>query len=322
MKDKIKNPFETLKKQYKAKKSAFIEKRRVAKEEKRKNSSLEKEVQAIDVNLIPRPYNDPKKTGNLKVRDFSSWERWKNILVGFVAVIAFFLIWWLATVIDPSLTSMISSPALVWESFYTYGIANSFLWVHLGWSLSRILVGYAIATVTSIIVAFLMAWYKPIHAIIDPFIQFLRCIPPLAYITIVIVVLGTGEESKYFVIWLACFLSMTVTIYQGIRNVDLTLIKASYTFGAKDRNLFIDVMMPSSFPFILTAMRLGVGIALTTLIAAELTGGSLGFGAFVNNQMGTLNVNNAIMGVFVIGIVGIIFDKVLLLVEKRLTRWK
>ena len=317
-----KNPFTTFFKEIQDKKNEFLKQRREKKEEKRLNSAFEKEVEAIDVNAIPRPYNNPNKTGNVKIRDFSPWDKWKNILVGLIAVVAFFILWRVVTTVDPTLTSMVSSPALVWEAFVKYGIESNFLWLHLGWSLSRILVGYAIATVTSIIVAFLMAWYKPIRAIVDPFIQFLRCIPPLAYITIVIVILGTGENSKYFVIWMACFLSMTVTIYQGIRNVDLTLIKASYTFGAKDINLFKDVMMPSSFPFILTAMRLGVGIALTTLIAAELTGGSLGFGAFVNNQMGTLNVNNAIMGVFVIGIVGIIMDKILLLVEKRLTRWK
>lgn len=306
----------------KKKKYEFAEKRREAKRAKAMNSDFEKAVRALDVNSIPRPYNNPERTGNVKIRDFTPWDRWKNLLLGLIAVVVFFILWWAITAIDPSLQTMISSPGLVWQAFVKYGVDSNYLWLHLGWSLSRILVGYCIATVSSIIVAFLMAWYKPIRAVIDPFIQFLRCIPPLAYITIVIVVLGTGEQSKYFVIWMACFLSMTVTIYQGIRNVDMTLIKASYTFGARDIDLFKDVMLPSSFPFILTAMRLGVGIALTTLIAAELTGGSLGFGAFVNNQMGTLNVDNALMGVFVIGIVGIIFDKLLLLVEKRFTRWK
>ena len=268
---------------------------------------------------FPRP--DP--AGSPFFQTASAWAGWKTFCVGLIGVIAVIGIWWAYAAITTSLggTSWLSSPPEVWDRFIATA-SNGILWEHLWASLQRILVGYAIALVVSIPVGFIMAWYKPFRAVVDPFIQFLRCIPPLAYIAIVIVVLGTDEESKYFVIWLACFLTMTVTIYQGIRNVDLTLIKASYTFGARDKDLFLDVMLPSSFPFILTAMRLGVGVALTTLIAAELTGGTYGFGAFINNQMNTLRVDYALMGIFVLGIVGIIMDKILLIVEKRVTRWK
>ena len=115
---------------------------------------------------------------------------------------------------------------------------------------------------------------------------------------------------------------MTVTIYQGVRNVDLTLVKAAYTFGAKDRNLFLGVIVPSSFPFILTAMRLGVGAAMTTLVASELTGTTYGLGAFIQTQGSNLEMDGAIMGIIILGLVGILLDKLLLLAEKRLTRWK
>ena len=115
---------------------------------------------------------------------------------------------------------------------------------------------------------------------------------------------------------------MTVTIYQGVKNVDLTLVKAAYTFGAKDKNLFLDVIVPSSFPFILTAMRLGVGAALTTLVAAELTGTTYGLGAMIQSQASNLNFGVAIMGIIILGVFGIILDKILLFAEKKLTKWK
>lgn len=292
---------------------------------KKREEKFAEEVAAVDLSRLDAPYNDPKKTGNTKVRDFSPWERWKVFLVGFIAVVVFFFAWWLATYLNSDLKSFLSNPVDIFNALIDFGFSPDreyILWTHIGYSLSRVLVGYVIALVTSIPIAFLMAWYKPFRAVLDPFIQFLRCIPPLAYVPIIVVALGTGESSKYFIIWLACFLTMTVTIYQGIRNVDMTLIKASYTFGARDKNLFVDVVVPSSFPFILTAMRLGVGVALTTLIAAELTGGRFGLGAFVNSMGNVTRFAEAFMGIIILGAIGIIFDKLLLLLERRLTRWK
>ena len=90
----------------------------------------------------------------------------------------------------------------------------------------------------------------------------------------------------------------------------------------KDKNLFLDVIVPSSFPFILTAMRLGVGAALTTLVAAELTGTTYGLGAMIQSQASNLNFGVAIMGIIILGVFGIILDKILLFAEKKLTKWK
>ena len=283
----------------------------------------EEEIKAVDLAALTKPINDAATSGPKKMKDFSAWAGWKTFCVGLIGVIAVIGIWWAYAAITTSLggTSWLSSPPEVWDRFIATA-SNGILWEHLWASLQRILVGYAIALVVSIPVGFIMAWYKPFRAFLDPFIQFLRCIPPLAYVPIIVVALGTGESSKYFIIWLACFLTMTVTIYQGIRNVDMTLIKASYTFGARDKNLFIDVVVPSSFPFILTAMRLGVGVALTTLIAAELTGGRFGLGAFVNSMGNVTRFAEAFMGIIILGAIGIIFDKLLLLLERRLTRWK
>ena len=290
---------------------------------KLKEKHVEK-VNSIDLMNLSRPVNDVKTSGPKKMKDFTLWPGWKTALVGLIGVIFVIGIWWLYGGITEANggTSFLSTPPEVVKAFISQAIERDYLWRHLGASLQRVLVGYLIALISAIPVAFLMAWYKPVRAFFDPFIQFLRCIPPIAYVPVVVVAFGTGESSKYFIIFLAVFLTMTVTIYQGVRNVDLTLVKAAYTFGARDRNLFLGVIVPSAFPFILTAMRLGVGAALTTLVAAELTGASLGLGAYIQNQGQNLIMQNCIMGIMVLGIFGILFDKVLLFIEKRLTRWK
>ncbi len=290
---------------------------------KENRAKKEAAIAAIDLATLSKPVNDVATSGPKKMKDFSLWARWKTFLVGFVGVVCIIGIWWLYAIIREAggQTSWLSSPDLVWQAF-VQTVSNGILWKHLSYSLQRILIGYLLALVSSIPVAFIMAWYKPFRAFLDPFIQFMRCIPPIAYVPIVVAAFGPGEESKYFIIWLAVFLTMTVTIYQGVRNVDLTLVKAAYTFGARDRNLFLGVIVPSAFPFILTAMRLGVGAAMTTLVAAELTGATYGLGSYINTMGSNLAMNYAVMGILVLGFFGILFDKVLLVIEKRLTRWK
>lgn len=289
----------------------------------KKKREHEEAVAAVDLSTLSKPVNDIETTGPKKMKDFSPWAKWKTALVGLGGVIFVILIWSLYALYCKNVgtSSFISSP---WEVVAAFGetIKNGILWKHMWGSFSRVLVGYALAIVTSIPVAFIMAWFKPVRSFLDPFIQFLRCIPPIAYVPIVVAAMGVGESPKYFIIWLACFLTMTVTIYQGVRNVDLTLVKAAYTFGARDRNLFIGVIVPSAFPFILTAMRLGVGAAMTTLIAAELTGARYGLGSLIQNQANNLRMDYAVMGIIVLGVFGILLDKLLLFMEARLTRWK
>ena len=284
------------------------------------------QVDAVDLTKLSKPVNDVETSGPKKMKDFSNWASWKNALVGIVGIVFIVFVWWLYSyvVTNKGGTSYISSPQEVIHQFYELGIKGTYFWKHLGSSLQRIVVGYCVAFVCSIPIAFLMAWYRPFRAFLDPFIQFMRCIPPIAYVPIIVALCtGTGEEtSKYVIIFIAVFLTMTVTIYQGVKNVDLTLVKAAYTFGAKDKNLFLDVIVPSAFPFILTAMRLGIGAAMTTLVAAELTGTSLGLGFFINSMANNLEMGCAMLGIIVLGIFGIIFDKLLLAFEKRMTRWK
>ena len=170
--------------------------------------------------------------------------------------------------------------------------------------------------------AFLMGWYRTFRNIVDPWMQFFRTIPPIALIPMVILLMGTGEKSKISVIFITSFLVMTVTIYQGVRNIDLTLVKAAYTFGAGDIAIFLSVIVPHSFPFILTAARLGVSTALTTLIAAEMTGTFYGLGSMIQTAQIYFRMDKVMLGIICIGVIGFILDRILLLLEKKLTSWQ
>jgi ABC-type nitrate/sulfonate/bicarbonate transport system, permease component len=210
----------------------------------------------------------------------------------------------------------------VYAALLSESAANGRFFKDIWISLQRILIGFGLAFVCSIPVAFLMGWYPKVRSIVEPWIQFFRTIPPIALIPLVILAMGLGESPKYTIIFLAAFLVMVVTIYQGIKEVDKTLIKAAYTVGASDRNIFWDIMIPASFPFILVGARLGMAASLTTLIAAELTGTTFGLGARIQGAQQFMDTSIVLLGIITIGIIGFVLDKILLLIEKRLTRWK
>jgi len=190
------------------------------------------------------------------------------------------------------------------------------------YSMWRVLAGWTLAFLAAVPTAFLMGWYNKFKNIVDPWIQFMRTIPPIALIPLVILFMGIGEEAKLTVIFVAAFLVMVVTIYQGVRSIDLTLVKAAYTFGATDFDIFFRVIVPASFPFILVASRLGISTGLTTLIAAEMTGTIYGLGNMIQEAQLYFRMDRVMLGIICIGVIGFILDRVILFLEKKLTRWQ
>ena len=153
-----------------------------------------------------------------------------------------------------------------------------------------------------------MAWYLPVRGVLEPWIQFIRNIPPLAYVPLVVITAGVGRKPQIIVIWIATFLIMTVTIYQGVRNIDNTLVKA--------------VIFPATTPFILTAVRLGISVALTTLIAAETTGATAGLGMRIRSLANSFETAGMLMYIIIIGIIGLVMEKIIKFLEGRLTGWQ
>ena len=196
------------------------------------------------------------------------------------------------------------------------------LWADIKSSMTSVLLGFLFGFLTSVPVAFLMAWYRPVRYILEPWIQFIRNIPPLAYVPLVVIAVGVGRVPQVIVIWIATFLTMTITIYQGVRNVDETLIKAARVLGAKDKDLFVKVIFPATTPFILTAVRLGASVALTTLIAAESTGAFAGLGMRIRSFNNSYEVEPMLLYIILIGIIGITIEKIIKFLEKKLTGWQ
>ncbi|MBB5778784.1 ABC transporter permease [Nonomuraea jabiensis] len=189
-------------------------------------------------------------------------------------------------------------------------------------SLRRVLLGFLLGTLLAVPVGFLMGWYATARGLLEPYIQFFRTIPPLAIIPLAIVLLGIGEVPKVFVIFLAAFLSSVVATFQGVVDVDRTLINAARVLGASDRTIFLKVVVPASTPFILVGMRVGLGSAWGTLVAAELIAAQEGLGFRMQQAQLYYDLSTIFVGLIAIGVLGLLMDRLLLLAERHLTDWQ
>ncbi|MDD7201034.1 MAG: ABC transporter permease [Sphaerochaetaceae bacterium] len=201
-------------------------------------------------------------------------------------------------------------------------IARKVLFKDIASSLISVVSGYALGFVIALPIAILMAWYRPFRYIVEPWINFIRNIPPLAYVPLIVIAAGVGRKPQIIVITLATFLTMCITMYQGIINIDETLIKAAKILGASDRQIFFRVLAPASLPFIMTAIRLGSSVALTTLIAAESTGAFAGLGMRIRSLNNNFETAPMLLYIIIIGCIGVIVEKVIKFTEQRLTGWQ
>lgn len=236
-----------------------------------------------------------------------------------IAVVLGITIWTLAAWLSNN--KLIPTPVTVvaagWDA-----IADGTLLSNTLASLGRVLSGFLLGILVAIPAGFLMGWYWVARGLFEPWVQFFRTIPPLALIPLVIVIMGIGEPAKVFVIFLASFLSCVLAVFQGVRNVDVTLINAARVLGAKDLTIFARVVVPASTPFIFVGMRVALGASWATLVASELIAAPTGLGRMMQSASQFLDTPLIVVGIIVIGVLGFVMDRLLLLLERRLTRWQ
>ena len=189
-------------------------------------------------------------------------------------------------------------------------------------SLTCVAAGFGLGFVTALPIAFLMAWYTPVQKIIEPWINFIRNIPALGYAPLLVIIFGVGKKPAIILIWICTFMTMSITIYQGIKNIDVTLIKAARVLGANDFDIFLKVICPATVPFIITAVRLGLSAALTTLLAAESTGAQAGIGMRIRSLANSFDSPPMLMYIIMLGIIGLILVKFVDIIERKLTGWQ
>jgi ABC-type nitrate/sulfonate/bicarbonate transport system permease component len=175
-------------------------------------------------------------------------------------------------------------------------------------SLYRILCGFTLAVVIGIVLGAVMARIRLLDLLLDPLVQLLRPISPLAIFPLAILWFGIGDASKIFIIALGASFPVILNTYAGVRCIDPNLFRASQSLGATSTEIFTSIVLPGSLPHIFTGIRLAWGISLVIIIAAEMVGASNGIGYMVLEAQQTFRTERVFAGIIVIGLLGFLTD--------------
>jgi NitT/TauT family transport system permease protein len=250
----------------------------------------------------------------------------EKIVLSISSVLGFLFLWYFVTDLLGLMPAIVlPSPEKVFFTIYEkilIPVGEEKLFGHVGVSLVRILVGVGIALGLAIPLGILMGWYADLDAMASPIIEVLRPIPPIAWIPLAILWFGIGLGSKVFIITIGVFFPTLINTFLGVKFVDPLLIKAAQTLGAKDKDILWEVVVPASVPLIVAGVRIGVGLGMMCLVAAELVAASSGLGYLIMLGGDDLKPELSITGMILIGILGLIADRIVLRVERRVIYWK
>jgi NitT/TauT family transport system permease protein len=220
-----------------------------------------------------------------------------------------FLAWWYGP-------TTIASPAEVWKA--AGELADSgVLWTSVVASGQRILLGWSLGVVVGAPIGILMGRFNLIRQLLDPYIEFFRFIPPIAFVTLAVVWFGIGETSKVVLIFYTSVFIVTVSTIAATVSISENKLQAATNLGAGRLQIMQTVVLPSSVPGIVTGARLAMGNSFLTIVSAEIVASEHGLGSMIWQARNYGRIDWTFVGIIVLGIMGFVFDRVLRVVSTR-----
>jgi ABC-type nitrate/sulfonate/bicarbonate transport system permease component len=247
-------------------------------------------------------------------------KRRRNMLA-VASIVAALVLWWIVTAFGLMDKVLLPPPVEVAGAFWR-SLWDGTLAMHVGISLLRVLEGFLIALLIAVPVGVLMGSSQVARGLVEPIVELLRPIPPIAMIPLAILWFGIDELSKVLIIAYGAFFPILLNTIAGFQEVDRTHVRAAQTLGASRLQIFRDVVLRSAYPFIVVGARLGMGMAFIVLVAAELIASSAGLGYLINDGRYSFRTDQIFLGMISIGILGFMLNKGLLEAERHLLKWK
>jgi taurine transport system permease protein len=202
------------------------------------------------------------------------------------------------------------------------GYQNVTLTENIGWSLFRVFTGFVLGSLFGIPLGYAMGLNDWFRGWFDPIVEFMRPIPPLALIPLVIIWFGIWEKGKISLLFLAALWIMTISARAGVSGVSIAKVHAAYSLGASKFQILTHVIMPNSLPEIFTGARVAMGVCWGTVVAAELVAAEKGAGKMIIAASKFQQTDIVIMGIIMIGVIGFGIDILMRIAEKILVPWK
>jgi NitT/TauT family transport system permease protein len=201
-------------------------------------------------------------------------------------------------------------------------VQTGVIFKHLLASLNRVLWGFLIACSLGLVIGLLIGSFRFFEAIGNPIIAATFPIPKIAILPLLILWLGIGEPPKVAVIVLGVFFPMVINVYTGVKNVDPLLIKAALSLGSTRTRIICKVVFPSILPMIFAGMKLGMGIALLLVVAAEMVGADAGIGFMIMNAADLMQTKKLMVGLVILSLLGLFFNWLFQRLERIVIPWK
>ncbi|WP_146340379.1 ABC transporter permease [Nesterenkonia sp. NBAIMH1] len=264
---------------------------------------------------IPEKASSPQAVQDAARRE-RTLHRVRTAALFVVALAAFLGIWQLLTLgYDDG--GLAPTPAASWERLievlggaFTHNPPNDVgIFFHLLASLQRVALGFGLAAVVAIPLGLLLGTHRSINAALDPFIQVLRPVSPLAWLPIGLALLRDAEGTAVFVIFMASLWIILLNTIDGVSRVSPLYLDLARTLEATPANRTLKILVPATLPGIVTGLRTALSTAWLVIVAAEMIVGNRGMGTFVWTEWNAMNINSIVVAILIIGVVGFILDR-------------
>jgi NitT/TauT family transport system permease protein len=240
-----------------------------------------------------------------------------RFLTGIVSVFAGIAVWELVSrrtnpVFLPSPWMTLMSVGELWD--------DGTLWESVWASSARILTGWGLGLVIGVPIGILMGHFQIVRRLLDPYIEFFRFIPPIAFVTLAVIWLGPGEASKIaLILYTTIFIVMLNTI-AGVLSVSELRLRAAASLGAGPLAMLMTVIVPSTVPYMVTGARIAMGNSFLTIVSAEIVAAQQGLGSLIWTSRNYGRTEWVFVGIIVLGALGFLFDRIVRVVAARLLR--
>src|SRR3989338_5929761 len=246
--------------------------------------------------------------------------RAQDLLIKLSSILWVLLFWHILLILVFPANTILPTPSEVFIALLDI-VTKGDIFAHVFASLIRVVVGFLIATFIGVGLALVARYYKKVGIFLNPLIEFLRPIPPIAWIPIAILIFGLGNTSAYFIVFMGAFFPIFTNSFFGVNSLPAIYENVARSFEIKKSIFVKEILLKFSLPYIFTGLKIGIGMAWMSVIAAELIGAQSGLGYFIQLNRLLLRTDNVIAGMILIGVIGYVLSWLLLTVEKKIIPW-
>lgn len=241
-------------------------------------------------------------------------------IVLYLSVPLFLALWQVVSTAGLVNARLFPPPTVVALALWHSAVSGS-LFIDLGMSLSRVVIGYLAGAAAGIAVGLLTGRYALVNSLLTPVFQLLRPIPPIAFVPIVILWFGLSELGKWFLVFWGVFFTVWIATHLAVQRVDEMLIRAARCLGMPDHRLIREVVLPGALPVIFVGLRTAIGISFYTLVAAELAGTFAGLAYRIDIAHQNMQIGQMMGGLVMLGVLSALADRGFGVLSRRLVWW-